>query len=234
MGESEKDEVRARLETYVIEGDRGTGVLQLNGAAARLGMPGDHVIVIGYAEYEEAELEDFEPRIVFVDAANSLILPRYAEWSGRITAASCAVGALSRFGVIRLLDPFELGAASEDARRSAGITYGAKTWTAICSMARGLQDTRKEFEQAPPLPADLPVTSLSASSARQLMPPFVEPFLDVNAARAELEEAHRAIAKRQHGTWKKVPDSSHLIADSQPDAVADAVFDLLDTIRKSP
>ena len=172
--------------------------------------------------------------IVFVDAANSLIVPRSAEWSGRITAASCAVGALSRFGVIRLLDPFELGAASEGARRSAAITYGAKTWTAICSMARGLQDTRKEFEQAPPLTTDLPVTSLSASSARQLMPPFVEPFLDVSAVRAELEEAHRAIAKRPHGTWKKVPNSSHLIADSQPDAVADAVFDMLDQIRTSP
>ena len=66
----------ARLETYVIEGPRGTGTLQLNGAAARLGMPGDHVIVISYAEYEEAELEDFAPRLVFVEAGNRIAKPK--------------------------------------------------------------------------------------------------------------------------------------------------------------
>lgn len=66
----------ARLETYVIEGARGTGTLQLNGAAARLGMPGDHVIVISYAEYEEAELEAFAPRLVFLDGSNRVAKPR--------------------------------------------------------------------------------------------------------------------------------------------------------------
>jgi aspartate 1-decarboxylase len=60
----------ARLETYVIEGERGSGTIQLNGAAARLGMAGDHVIVISYADYEDAELADFVPKIVFVDARN--------------------------------------------------------------------------------------------------------------------------------------------------------------------
>ena len=66
----------ARLETYVIEGERGTGVMQLNGAAARLGMPGDHVIVIGYADFEEAELADFAPRIVFVEEGNRIAKPK--------------------------------------------------------------------------------------------------------------------------------------------------------------
>ncbi|HEU4631266.1 MAG TPA: aspartate 1-decarboxylase [Gemmatimonadaceae bacterium] len=65
----------ARLETYVIEGPRGTGTLQLNGAAARLGMPGDHVIVISYAEYDEAELEDFEPRIILMTDGNRIATP---------------------------------------------------------------------------------------------------------------------------------------------------------------
>jgi len=60
----------ARLETYLIAGTRGSGVMQLNGAAARLGVPGDHVIVISYAEYDERELADFEPKVVFVDANN--------------------------------------------------------------------------------------------------------------------------------------------------------------------
>jgi aspartate 1-decarboxylase len=62
----------ARLETYVIEGPRGSGAMQLNGAAARLGVVGDHVIVISYAEYEESELASHQPRKVFVDERNSV------------------------------------------------------------------------------------------------------------------------------------------------------------------
>jgi aspartate 1-decarboxylase len=60
----------ARLETYVIEGERGSGDICLNGAAARLVSPGDRVIIISYAEYDEAELEDYEPTIVHVDRGN--------------------------------------------------------------------------------------------------------------------------------------------------------------------
>ena len=61
----------ARLETYLIAGEPRSGVVQLNGAAARLGAPGDLVIVMTYAEYDEAELtDDFAPRVVHVDARN--------------------------------------------------------------------------------------------------------------------------------------------------------------------
>ena len=61
----------ARLETYLISGERGSGTMQLNGAAARLGHAGDHVIVISYADYEDAELApDFAPKLVFVDERN--------------------------------------------------------------------------------------------------------------------------------------------------------------------
>ena len=66
----------ARLETYVIEGERGSGTIQLNGAAARLGAAGDHVIVISYADYDESELEGFEPKLVFVDEKNRIAKPR--------------------------------------------------------------------------------------------------------------------------------------------------------------
>ena len=65
----------ARLETYVIEGERGSGTIQLNGAAARLGMPGDLVIVISYGDFEDSELADFAPRIVFVDGRNRRVPP---------------------------------------------------------------------------------------------------------------------------------------------------------------
>ncbi len=63
----------ARLETYAIAGVRGSGDLCLNGAAARLVAPGDRVIVISYAEYDDAELASYEPRVVHVDTANRQI-----------------------------------------------------------------------------------------------------------------------------------------------------------------
>ena len=58
----------ARFETYAIPG--GPGDVCLNGAAARLVQPGDRVIIITYGDYDEAELEAYEPRVVHVDAAN--------------------------------------------------------------------------------------------------------------------------------------------------------------------
>jgi len=60
----------ARFETYVIEGERGSRDICLNGAAARLVAPGDRVIIISYAEYEPAELEGYEPTVVHVDRRN--------------------------------------------------------------------------------------------------------------------------------------------------------------------
>jgi aspartate 1-decarboxylase len=63
----------ARLETYVIEGERGSGDICLNGAAARLVSPGDRVIIISYAEYDREELEGYEPTIVHVDRSNQPI-----------------------------------------------------------------------------------------------------------------------------------------------------------------
>ena len=58
----------ARFETYAIVGN--PGEVTLNGAAARLVHPGDKVIIITYADYENAELENFTPRVVHVDEMN--------------------------------------------------------------------------------------------------------------------------------------------------------------------
>ena len=60
----------ARFETYAIEGPGGGGDICLNGAAARLAQPGDLVIVLTYAQYEEAEAQGFTPTVVHVDATN--------------------------------------------------------------------------------------------------------------------------------------------------------------------
>lgn len=60
----------ARLETYLLPGERATGAVALNGAAARLGSVGDRVILISYAHYDESEVQGHEPRVVFVDEHN--------------------------------------------------------------------------------------------------------------------------------------------------------------------
>src|ERR1700739_3917848 len=62
----------ARLETYVIAGERGSGVIGINGAAAHLVAPGDLVIVISYATMPDAEARSFEPRVVLVDEENKI------------------------------------------------------------------------------------------------------------------------------------------------------------------
>ena len=63
----------ARLETYVIAGERGSGVIGVNGAAARLVHPGDLVILIAYGQMDEAEARRYVPRVVFVDADNHVL-----------------------------------------------------------------------------------------------------------------------------------------------------------------
>jgi aspartate 1-decarboxylase len=64
----------ARFETYVIKGERGSGVVCLNGAAARLVQPGDIVIIMAYAWMDAEEARSFEPKVVFPDTATNLLL----------------------------------------------------------------------------------------------------------------------------------------------------------------
>jgi aspartate 1-decarboxylase len=59
-----------RFQTYAIEGESGSGVMCLNGAAARKGAPGDLIIVSTFATYDDAALEEHHPRIILVDAHN--------------------------------------------------------------------------------------------------------------------------------------------------------------------
>ena len=65
-----------RFETYTIAGERGSGVICLNGAAARKAQPGDKVIIIAYGLYNPEEIKDYKPTIVIVDDENK---PKIAE-----------------------------------------------------------------------------------------------------------------------------------------------------------
>jgi len=64
----------ARFETYTIAGARGSGEIKVNGAAARLVHNGDTIIVISYAQYDEVDLERYEPKVVHVQARTNRII----------------------------------------------------------------------------------------------------------------------------------------------------------------
>ena len=63
----------ARLETYTVPGKRGSGVICLNGAAARCALEGDIVIIIAYAQMDEKEAKALEPKVVLVDKQNHIV-----------------------------------------------------------------------------------------------------------------------------------------------------------------
>ncbi len=78
-----------RLQTYAIKGQRGSGIICINGAAAHLNRPGDLVILATFAELEEAEARTFAPRVVLVDEHNRVVARDVAEVPGparRVTA----------------------------------------------------------------------------------------------------------------------------------------------------
>ena len=64
-----------RFETYAIEGEAGSGIIGLNGAAARLGHPGDKLIIMCSASVSDEEMPHFKPRLVFVDSTNKIVHP---------------------------------------------------------------------------------------------------------------------------------------------------------------
>ncbi len=73
-----------RFETYVIPGERGSGMICLNGAAARLVHPGDIIIIISYGLFERNEAKLFNPKIVFVDENNKVVEIKDKEQHGEI------------------------------------------------------------------------------------------------------------------------------------------------------
>jgi aspartate 1-decarboxylase len=82
----------ARFETYTIAGERGSGAMQINGAAARLVHRGDTIIVVSYAHYDQAELEHYEPRVVHVEARTNRIITVDDAVATLLTSQSLPVG----------------------------------------------------------------------------------------------------------------------------------------------
>src|SRR5574337_1357222 len=79
----------SRIETYAIKGERGSGIICINGAAAHLNKPGDMVILATFAEMDEAEARDLVPKVVLVDRHNRIVAKDAVEVAGparRVTA----------------------------------------------------------------------------------------------------------------------------------------------------
>lgn len=66
-----------RFTTYAISAERGSGIISVNGAAARRAAPGDLLIIATYAMYDEAELAKFEPDLIYVDSRNRMMNQRH-------------------------------------------------------------------------------------------------------------------------------------------------------------
>jgi pimeloyl-ACP methyl ester carboxylesterase len=171
--------------------------------------------------------------LVFLDAANSEAIARRLNEGHLpllVNLACAAARSTGSVGLVRLLDPWDLRhERTEQAARSAALMYGAQPWVMLCAMVRAWRTTLREFEAAPPLRRELPVTALSAESREALMPPALARRFGVPGGVVPgLRETHQHLALGSaRGTWKVVPGSDHLIASSQPQAVVDAVLEMI-------
>jgi pimeloyl-ACP methyl ester carboxylesterase len=166
--------------------------------------------------------------LVFLDAAtsHSLSLPD-DNWKW-LRPAACTAGFTARFGVIRVIDPLNVDADdSADGRRFAALVYRPQVWAQFCSMAKGLPRTLEEFRTAPALRPDLPLTVLTASSTEGLVPPAFTRFVNLDRHKARVANHERLARQSTRGKWTIVPGSGHLIAATHPEAVADAVLQML-------
>jgi aspartate 1-decarboxylase len=82
----------ARFETYTIAGERGSGQMKINGAAARLVQRADTIIVASYGHYDRAEMEHYQPRVVHVEANTNRIITIDEEVATLLTAESVPAG----------------------------------------------------------------------------------------------------------------------------------------------
>jgi pimeloyl-ACP methyl ester carboxylesterase len=169
--------------------------------------------------------------LVFLDAGNSYAAVRMRERnSAALASVGCgSVRAAGTIGLLRLFDPWNFrNEQTEQAARAAALMYGSKPWIMLCGIVRAADTTLHEFSEAPPLPRSLPVTALSAETREGLLPPAMASWFDIGNSAAALRATHQRLAQgSDHGVWKVVPGSDHLIASSQPQAVVEAVLAML-------
>ncbi len=170
--------------------------------------------------------------LVFLDAGNSEAAARTVAGHAMLPVSlGCgAAKAIGAAGLMRLIDPWDLRRdTSVQNERSAALMYGAKPWVMLCAIVRGAHETLEEFAAAPPLRRELPVTALSAETRESFLPPALARIIGTPGGNtADLRKTHQHLAQGSaYGKWKVVPGSDHLIASSQPQAVVDAVSEMI-------
>jgi pimeloyl-ACP methyl ester carboxylesterase len=173
--------------------------------------------------------------LVFVDAADSGMAedaaPKLDALANQVRLL-CLAGPAARLGVLRLLDPLQLRRqSSEAAAQTIALTYRAEPLDTVCSMLRGMQKSLDELQAAPPLAPDVPLVVLSHERPEGFLPaPYDAELAPLEPVWRELQQK---LARRStRGTWRVVPNSGHLIAASQPHAVAAAIVEILDLVAE--
>jgi len=173
--------------------------------------------------------------LVFVDAANSAsqILHRASGLNWMHIEAACLGRLAARLGLLRLFDPFDLRQDPSDAAaRSAALLYRTERMATLCDFVRGVPTSLQELKDAPPLAPDVPLVVLIAETSEGRLPPGFGSLGEASAA--DSRESQKRFAQRStRGTWRIVPNSGHLIAASQPHAVASAVLEMLALFRRA-
>ena len=168
--------------------------------------------------------------LLFLDAAHSGVLDRFAtRVDARMTMEACLLPAAARLGLMRLFDPLGLRRDPQDADAIYRI-YRAEPMATVCGVARGKQDSLRAFRDAPPLTADVPLTVLTAETSEGILPPGLAS--EAEELGREWRDLQQQLSRRSsRGTWRVVPGSTHLIAATQPHAVAAAALDLIVSAR---
>jgi protein-S-isoprenylcysteine O-methyltransferase Ste14/pimeloyl-ACP methyl ester carboxylesterase len=201
----------------------------------RAGLPAPFVLVASSvggltAEMFARQYAERTAGLIMLDAATSAMVKELARTVPAAGAGAAIVAGAAHLGAMRLLDPFGIEGDTGEARRSRGFTYGARAMGTVAGIVRGREETAREFDAAPALRADLPIAVLSASDPQALDLPGLRA---ASATRSDLRlRSHQAMAKAStRGVWRTVPNSEHLIAISQPDAVIETIFTMLDELR---
>ena len=170
--------------------------------------------------------------LVFLDAGNGQAVrgALNRHYVPMLATVGCpVVRAAGAIALVRLWDPWQMRRErSEGSARSAALMYGAKPWVMLCAMVRAGEATVSEFDGAPPLRRELPITALSAETREEFLPPALAGWIQLRGSVDALRETHQRLAQGSaRGVWRVVPGSSHLIASTQPQAAIDAVSQMI-------
>ena len=173
--------------------------------------------------------------LVFVDAGYSAILERgLATIGSKYPQRVCLARWAARIGLLRLLDP--LGMRRAGSGRGVALLYRAEPMDTLCAIAHGLPQSAQEFRDAPPFPSDVPLAVLSHDNSSGFIPPGVS-FLSRDSRFTSLMEQwtplEEELSKRsRQGTFRIVPGSNHMIANTHPHIVATAILEIVSQLRQ--